>query len=217
MGWRSISVAAAACLLVGSLAGGLLVPLLDGAPRAQGQVRVETTFLLDEFLFDPARLVVEPGASLSFFLDNIGDARHTFTVFNTVNESLPLGDNDVFLAFYQDQLDADNVIVDVNLAIDGVGWANFTAPSTVGIYPFACVVTGHAVSGMWGLLVVGQVGEPGADGPPSGIEGVALRAYWIGLIGIFSMVAVIVVAYFLIKYESRHHTDHRDHKRRDLP
>ena len=107
--------------------------------------------------------------------------------------------------------------MDVELGVGGTGWANFTAPSTIGIYPFACVIPGHAISGMWGLLVVGQVGDPATDGPAPGTEGVALRAYWIGLIGIFSMVAVIVVSYFAIKYESRHHTDHREHKRRGLP
>lgn len=84
-------------------------------------------------------------------------------------------------------------------------WINET-----GVYGYWCDVPGHREAGMEGVFVVGL---EEAGGP----RGIALRAYWIGLIGIFSMIAVIIVSYFAIKYESRHHADHKEHKRRGLP
>ena len=89
-------------------------------------------------------------------------------------------------------------------------WLNET-----GEYPFFCAVPGHRGLGMEGVFIVGlTLGETVG---PAGPQGVELRAYWIGLIGIFSMIAVIIVAYFALKSESRHHTDHREHRRRGLP
>lgn len=86
--------------------------------------------------------------------------------------------------------------------------------SETGRFPYWCTVPGHRDLGMEGALIVALA----AEGPVvPGEGGVALRAYWIGLIGIFSMVAVIIVSYFVIKYESRHHTDEREHRRRGLP
>ncbi|MEE9236768.1 MAG: hypothetical protein V3U52_03145 [Thermoplasmata archaeon] len=87
-------------------------------------------------------------------------------------------------------------------------WINET-----GEIPYWCDIPGHRDPlGMEGVFVVGFVEEE-----PSGPQGVALRAYWIGLIGIFSMVIVIIISYFVIKSESRHHTDHREHRRKGLP
>ncbi len=86
-------------------------------------------------------------------------------------------------------------------------WINET-----GEIPYWCNVPGHRQLGMEGTFIVGQLAAE-EEGP----GGIALRAYWIGLIGIFSMLAVVVLSYFVIKSESRHHTDHRDHRRRGLP
>lgn len=86
-------------------------------------------------------------------------------------------------------------------------WINET-----GEIPYWCHVPGHRTLGMEGAFVVGQIAT-GEEGP----GGIALRAYWIGLIGIFSMLAVVVLSYFVIKSESRHHTDQREHRRRGLP
>ncbi len=87
-------------------------------------------------------------------------------------------------------------------------WINET-----GEIPFWCNVPGHRQLGMEGTFIVGLVPGPEALAE----QGLPLRAYWIGLIGIFAMVGVIGVAYFVIKVESRHHSDHREHKRRGLP
>lgn len=89
-------------------------------------------------------------------------------------------------------------------------WINVTGEEI----PYWCNVPGHRMLGMEGKFVVGLGGGAPGDG---GVQGLALRAYWIGLLGLFSMVAVIILAYFVIKYESRHHADHREHRRRGLP
>ncbi len=86
-------------------------------------------------------------------------------------------------------------------------WINET-----GRYPYWCAVLGHRDIGMEGEFIVGELAAE-----EEAVRGIALRAYWIGLIGIFSMIGVIVVAYAVIKSESRHHTDHREHKRGGLP
>ncbi|MFQ6013188.1 MAG: hypothetical protein ACE5LS_06050 [Thermoplasmata archaeon] len=101
------------------------------------------------------------------------------------------------------------------LKLGETGWVEFWINET-GRFPYWCSVGNHREDGMEGFFVVTDTGDlGGGDGfAPSGV---ALRAYWIGLIGIFSMVAVILVSYFIIKYESRHHTDHREHRRRGLP
>ncbi len=94
------------------------------------------------------------------------------------------------------------------------GWVEFWINQT-GTFPYYCAVPGHRAAGMAGAFIVTDTGAIG--GPDTAPQGVALRAYWIGLIGIFAMVAVIIVSYFVIKYESRHHTDQREHRRRGLP
>jgi hypothetical protein len=48
-------------------------------------------------------------------------------------------------------------------------------------------------------------------------KGILLRAYWIGMIGIVSMLAWIGISYFIIKTSSRHFSDHREHVRKGLP
>ena len=99
------------------------------------------------------------------------------------------------------------------------GWVEFWINET-GRFPYWCAVgqgtsASHRDAGMEGFFIVTDTGELGVRAPPpSGIE---IRAYWIGLIGMFAMIGVIIVSYFVIKYESRHHTDQREHRRRGLP
>lgn len=191
------------------MGGGLVA--LSSTPSAQAQVEVRATVLLKDALsFEPAVLSVNPGAEVTLTLVGGAELPHTFTLFAPANATLPLDSESGFQAYYANT----ELIVDVTVPFGQEVVINFTAPATTGVYNFACVIPGHAISGMVGVLSVGLAAAPG-DG--EGVEGVELRAYWIGIIGIFSMIGVIVAAYFVIKYESRHHTDHRDHKRRGLP
>ena len=71
----------------------------------------------------------------------------------------------------------------------------------------------HETAGMVGKFVVGA--EPVAVKPVE--NGVFLRAYWIGLVGIFATILLTIVAYWVIKGQSVHHVDHSGHVRRGLP
>jgi len=71
----------------------------------------------------------------------------------------------------------------------------------------------HRGAGMYAYFVVGSAEEPEAV-----VEnGVFLRAYWIGLVGIAATAVLLVAAFFVIKGGSRHYTDHSEHARRGLP
>ncbi len=100
------------------------------------------------------------------------------------------------------------------LGFGETGWVEFWINDT-GRFPYWCSVGNHRQDGMEGFFIVSDTGDIGPS--EVGPQGIELRAYWIGLIGIFAMVAVIIVSYFVIKYESRHHTDEREHRRRRLP
>jgi hypothetical protein len=146
--------------------------------------------------FDKSEIIVGPTpvfVNVTFInMDTENGLQHNFTtILNSTFHSTPL------------------------LQAGETGWVEFWINDT-GRFPYWCAVGNHREDGMEGFFVVtdtGEIGGPSEAGP----EGVALRAYWIGLIGIFSMVAVILVSYFVIKYESRHHTDQREHRRRGLP
>lgn len=149
----------------------------------------------DNLFFDKAEIILGPTpvfVNVTFMnMDFTSDLQHNFT---TRLEGV----------FYETPL----------LQAGETGWVEFWINRT-GEFPYWCAVTGHRLAGMEGSFIVTDTGT--IVGPETGPSGVALRAYWIGLIGIFSMVAVIIVSYFIIKYESRHHTDHREHRRRGLP
>ena len=146
--------------------------------------------------FDKSEVILGPTpvfVNVTFInMDTENDLRHNFTI--VLNGT-----------FYETPL----------LDLGQTGWVEFWINET-GRFPYFCSVGNHREDGMEGFFVVtdtGDIGGPEETGP----EGIELRAYWIGLIGIFAMVAVIIVSYFVIKYESRHHTDERDHRRRRLP
>jgi len=80
-----------------------------------------------------------------------------------------------------------------------------------GMY-FYCIP--HEGLGMKGTLVVG--GETTATEGDAEL-GLFIRAYWIGLIGFAVMLLVVFISYYVIKSESRHHTDAREHQRKGLP
>lgn len=146
--------------------------------------------------FDKSEIILGPTpvfVNVTFInMDTQNGLRHNFTTF--LNDT-----------FHETPL----------LDVGQTGWVEFWINET-GRFPYWCAVGNHREEGMEGFFVVSDTGD---IGPPRevGPQGVALRAYWIGLIGIFAMVAVIIVSYFVIKYESRHHTDQREHRRRGLP
>lgn len=151
------------------------------------------------YLFDPDEILIGvPQRDVSIHInitfinvDIITNANHNFT---TIIDGV----------FYESPL----------IAPEETGYVEFWI-NTTGEFPYWCSVGLHRQLGMEGTFIVGVA--PTVEGPEAVEQGLPLRAYWIGLIGILAMIAVIIVAYFAIKYESRHQTDHREHRRRGLP
>jgi len=80
---------------------------------------------------------------------------------------------------------------------------------------FYCIP--HRGTGVVGQSMVGQIRLASVSEGEVVDKGILLRAYWIGMIGIVSMLAWIGISYFIIKSSSRHFSDHREHVRKGLP
>ncbi|MEE8199345.1 MAG: hypothetical protein V3R48_06495 [Thermoplasmata archaeon] len=192
-------------------AGLVIVPLLAflllalppvGGDHTNAGVEVFLTVVGDgtsdpfALFFDVSEIILGPTpvfVNVTFInMDVENDLRHNFTTI--LNNT-----------FYETPL----------LDVGQTGWVEFWINET-GRFPYFCSVGNHRGDGMEGFFTVTDTGDIGPS-EEVGPEGVELRAYWIGLIGIFAMVAVVIVSYFVIKYESQHHTDEREHRRRRLP
>lgn len=71
----------------------------------------------------------------------------------------------------------------------------------------------HVALGMVGTIMLATAVPAAATGQ----NGVFLRAYWIGMIGIASMIVWIGISYFVIKSYSPHFKDNKAHVRKGLP
>ncbi len=71
----------------------------------------------------------------------------------------------------------------------------------------------HVSLGMTGVIMLATA-IPTAAAPQNGVF---LRAYWIGMIGIASMLVWIGISYFVIKESSVHFKDNKAHVRKGLP
>ncbi len=98
------------------------------------------------------------------------------------------------------------------ITFDGTSFTPEAGPDGILFY---CIP--HRGSGVVGQGMVGQIILASAEKGPVVEKGILLRAYWIGIIGIASMLAWIVISYFIIKSSSRHFSDHREHVRKGLP
>jgi uncharacterized cupredoxin-like copper-binding protein len=136
------------------LAASLLSPFLSSAASAQVSIRV---LLKDTLSFEPSTISVQPGETLNLTLVNDGIVDHTFTLFAEPDARVPVEDLEALLAYYQQE----DIIVDVLVRPGDTGWANFTAPKSAAKYIFVCMIPGHAVGGMHGVLLVGSPSDPG--------------------------------------------------------
>ncbi len=71
----------------------------------------------------------------------------------------------------------------------------------------------HVALGMTGVIELATA-IPATASPE---KGVFLRAYWIGMIGIASMIVWVGISYFVIKSSTPHFKDHKEHVRKGLP
>ncbi len=71
----------------------------------------------------------------------------------------------------------------------------------------------HVTLGMVGTIILASAVPAAATGQ----NGVFLRAYWIGTIGIAAMIVWVGISYFIIKGSSPHFKDNKAHVRKGLP
>lgn len=95
-----------------------------------------------EFAFDPDAYVVDAGASISFEMVNEGSVEHNWVL-------LTAGTN----VTSEDEVTADNTIVEFSASAGETVTGDFTAPAA-GTYQVVCTIAGHLAAGMEAQLVV---------------------------------------------------------------
>lgn len=132
--------------------------------------------------------------------------RHTFSIDNTASPAKTVVNYDLAAQ--------ENVTFDLRVnSMTNITWNGTTFTPAVGPtggIKFYCVY--HLPN------MVGEMTLAGAP-TPAGTEqnGVFLRAYWIGLIGIAAMLVWTGISYFIIKSSSPRFKDNRQHVRKGLP
>ena len=205
---RSLTVFVAVGLMALSLA-----PTLATRSAAQGglprlSVFVDGMTVDGEFLYSPAEILI-PQVPIILNItfrnnESVAGVPHTFTI-----------DDENAIQ----RIDSDYVARGANVSLEftilTMNRIEFNGSSFVpekgarGIV-FYCIP--HRPAGMLGEIVLATVADAG--GPELGVF---LRAYWIGMIGIFATLLWIVISYFVIKSSSRRFTDHKEHVRRGFP
>jgi len=205
---RSLTVFVAVGLMALSLA-----PTLATKSAAQGglprlSVFVEGMTVDGEFVYSPAEILI-PQVPIILNItfrnnESVPGVPHTFTI-NDENATR--------------RIDTDYVAQGANVSLEftilTMNRIEFNGSSFVpekgdrGIV-FYCIP--HRLAGMLGEIVLATVAPTGGQD-----LGVLLRAYWIGLIGIFATLLWIVISYFVIKSSSPRFTDHKEHVRRGFP
>lgn len=148
------------------------------APGVRGQVTLTIT-MADALTFSPSTFSATPGESVSLTLINAGALPHTFTLFGEADASIPVNDNSALQTYYSD----NTPLVDISFDEGIQDSVTFTVPTTEGIYTFVCIVPGHSVGGMHGLMTVAI---------PSDDETAPIDPL---LIGVVIAVVVIVIAF----------------------
>ncbi|HKZ99301.1 MAG TPA: hypothetical protein VJ326_06920 [Thermoplasmata archaeon] len=128
---------------------------------------------------------------------------HTFTI-NDENETLQVNSGNI----------SPNATVQLEFIVESIdrivfGNVSFAPETAAGGIVFYCIP--HRGTGMVGDIVLASLAEPEPE------KGILLRAYWIGMIGIFAMIGWIGISYFIIKSSSPKFTDQREHVRKGLP
>ena len=134
-----------------------------------------------------------------------GMGPHTFTIDNTAGTHLV----DLLLPAQTNDTIEFTINSMTNVTINGTSFTPVVG-ATGGIQ-YYCIP--HKALGMIGEIILATAAQ---EAPPAE-KGINLRAYWIGMIGIVSMIVWIGVTYFVIKSSSPHFKDHSEHLRKGLP
>ncbi len=161
----------------------VLISFVLHAPLAEAQLSLSIE-MRDALAFEPGSFSADPGANVTIHLVNGGALRHTLTLFAEADASVPVADN----AALQDFYGRSPTLLDVALEGAEETTVSFTVPAEAGIYTFVCIVPGHSVGGMHGLLFVGV--------EPPGVIGIGIVQ------GIF-LLALVGVAVFAVVYHVR--------------
>ena len=162
----------------------LLLGTLLVLPTRPVQGQQSLTITMGDTFFDTASFSVAPGENVTLRLVNGGAQEHTFTLFAQADATVPVNDNTAL----QEYNSTNAKIVDVGLLSGQERTVEFGAPSANGTYTFVCMVGGHSVSGMHGVMNVGA--------GPGGI-------FQIGIVqGIF-LIALVGVLVFAVVYHVR--------------
>lgn len=159
----------------------------------------------ETFCFEVPVLAVAPNATLNItFLNAEGNDAHSFYV---------LSDGDITPGGDMPEQDAE-AFVDT---LDGgqSGPVTYQVPPDANVLYLWCGEPGHEELGMWEFVTVGAAAAPPGEGGGLVAQqvGVPLFSYWVGVIAIFAMLGWLAIAFFVLRFESSHHTDHRDRKR----
>ncbi len=134
-----------------------------------------------------------------------GLGTHTFTIDNTASAHKV----DIVLAPQTNGSVEFTLNSMTNVTYNGTSFTP-VAGATGGIQ-FYCIP--HKALGMIGEIVLATA----AQQPVPVEKGINIRAYWIGMIGIISMIVWIGISYYVIKTSSPRFRDHREHVRKGLP
>ncbi len=204
-------------VIVGTLlAVAALLPAL--APPAQAQVPTPTlnVDVLGETnnsqqVFSPDQLLIPqvPINLVVTFRNSDTTLDHSFTI-NDENGTIQI--NSGILAPGANATMSFTVLSMTRIVYNGTGFTPEAGPNGILYYCIPHRGQGTPGNGMVGQIILASVQQGGVPE-----KGILLRAYWIGIIGIVSMLAWIGISYFLIKSSSRHFTDHAEHVRKGLP
>ena len=167
------------------------------------------------YRFSPAAIII-PQVPITLnitFMNNQSAASpvgHTFTIND--NSGSPVIDTGLISA--QTSVSFEFTINSMtNITYEGRSFTPGPPPSGSdnGTIQYYCIP--HVSLGMKGAIILGTA-VPTAS---TGANGVFLRAYWIGMIGIAAMIVWVGISYFVIKSSSPRFRDHREHVRKGLP
>lgn len=160
----------------------------------------------ETFCFDVPVKALSPNATVDITFENPTDnTQHSFYV---------LEDGDTTGGAKPDPGDA-LAGVDTIPGGESESTGAFELPDSEGSLYLWCNEPGHAEGGMWEFVGLGAAAGGGEGGGEVVAQqvGVPLFSYWVGVIAVFAMFAWLAATFFVLRYQSSHHTDHRDREK----
>lgn len=156
----------------------------------------------EDFCWSVPVTALSPNATVNITFDNPTD--------NTEHSFYIMEDGDVSPGAEPETSEA-LAGVDTLQGGESASTGTFQLPDTEGSLYLWCAVPGHAGLGMYEFLGIGAAAAEGGEGEVVAQQvGVPLFSYWVGIIAIFAMLGWLAATFFVLRYQSSHHTDHRD-------